>query len=196
MSYKNINEFDTQANKAIEAKTIKALNELVGGSYPDEVKNRIVKRTQLGIGVDTDGNAYKLPALSDNYKEMRQGKSRWYTAKNGARIKVDKANDSGGFVKKPKIAGTTTPAKSNMTATGQLLKSLTTVKLKLTDAVGWSIRVGARRGLGLFGYPSSWDNKQIVSHWAANGRRFLGLTKSQKNQISREIRQIMIKFLR
>lgn len=191
MSYNNINDFDKQAQAAIVRKLSKALDDTVGGSYPEEVKNRIVKRTQLGIGVDEDGNAYKLPALSDNYKEMRQGKARWYTV-NGRKIKVTE----GESVKKPRLSGTTKPAKSNMTATGQLLKSLTVVKLKLADAVGWSIRVGANRGRGLFGYPSSWDNKQIVAHWAANGRRFLGLTKAQKNQISREIRQIIIKFLR
>ena len=197
MSYKNIDEFDKQAQEALTKKVRKALDQGIDGSYADSLKDKIVKRTQLGIGVDPSGQAYKLPPLSDNYKEMRQGKARWYTDKSGRKVKVTKAEDSSGsFVKKPKIAGTTTPAKSNLTATGQLLKSLTTVKVRVEGAVSWIIRIGDNRGRGLFGYSSNIGNRELAKILAAKGRRFMGFTRSQQNEIAREIRQIIIKFLK
>ena len=100
------------------------------------------------------------------------------------------------YVKKPRLAGTTTPAKSNLTATGQLLKSLTVVKARISGGVQYFIRIGDRRGRGLFDSPKTIGNKKLVEYLAEQGRTFFGFTKSQKNQITKEIRQIIINFLR
>jgi len=191
MSYENIDDFDKQVMKALRKKVGSALGAIASGSYPDEVKDRIVKRTKLGIGVDPRGNGYKFPALSTNYREVRQGKARWFTI-NGQKIKLIK----GDLVKKPRLHSTTTPAKSNLTATGQLLKSLTTVKIKTAQGIGWAIRVGDNRGRGLFGGSSKIGNKELVGYLAAKGRRFMALTRSQKNEISRDIRHMIQKFLK
>lgn len=189
-------DIDKEILKALTKKVGKALDQGIDGSYVDSIKDRIVKRTRLGIGVDENGNSYRFPKLSDNYREMRQGKVRFYTDRNGRRVKVVKTRDNTDFVKKPRLANTTTPAKSNLTATGQLLKSLSTVKLRMKGASKWLITVGDRRGRGLHGYPATAGNKDIVRYLKDMGRTFLGLTKSQKNQITREIRQILIKFLK
>jgi len=197
MGYKNESTIDKQIRLAVESKVKKAVNKGINIQYVDELKDRIVKRTQLGIGIDPDtGSSMRFEPLSDNYKETRQGKSRWYTNKAGKRIKVEKSKTNKDYVKKPKLASTTTPAKSNLTATGQLLKSLTTVKMKFKGGVAYMIRVGDKRGRGLFNAPSTIGNKQLVKYLEDMGRYFLGFTKSQKNQITREIRQIIIKFLR
>lgn len=197
MSYRNIKDFDKQANISIEAKMLKALNEMSGGSYPDELKNRIVKRTQLGIGVDEEGNGQKLPPLSDNYKEARKGKARWYTSKSGKKVKVLKSEDtSGNYVKKPKLASTTTPSKSNLTATGQLLKSLTVVKQKIDGGVKYIFRIGDRRGRDMYGKPAKIGNKQLVKYLKDKGRNFFNFSKAQRNQIRREIRQILIRLIK
>ena len=191
MTILNEKDIDKQILAAVKKKVGQALGDITSGKYPDGVKDRIVKRTRLGIGVDKDGNAYKFPALSDNYKEVRQGKARFFTI-NGKKIKIIK----GDLVKKPRLHATTRPAKANNTATGQLLKSLTTVKLKIAGSIGWSIRVGDNRGRGLFGASSKIGNKELVGYLAAAGRRFMGITKAQRNEISRDIRHMIIKFLK
>ena len=197
MSYSNDDTIDKQIKKAVESKVRDAVNEGINLAYVDTLKDRIVKRTRLGVGVDpATGNSYKIPPLSENYKEVRQGKARFYTDKAGNVHKVLKNSSNSDYVKKPRLAGTTTPAKSNLTATGQLLKSLTTVKLKFQGGVAYMIRVGDRRGRGLFDAPSTIGNKQLVKYLAAQGRSFFGFTKSQKNQITKEIRHMIIKFLK
>lgn len=196
MTFRNKDTIDKQIQEVVDGKLRRALDKGIDGSFAEAQKTKIVKRTQLGIGVDERGNGYKFPKLSENYKEMRQGKARWYTDKSGKKIRVPKNKGNTDFVKKPKLAGTTTPAKSNITATGQLLKSLTTVKVKMTGGIKWIIRVGDRRGRGLFGYPSSIGNRELVKILESKGRRFMDFTNAQKNQISREIRLIIIKFLK
>lgn len=198
MSYRNAKTIDKQLRASLNKAVGDAIRKGVNQKYVEDLRDRVVKRTQLGVGVDPQtGNSIKLPPLSQEYKDQRSGKSRWYTAKSGKKIKVTKAQDkTGQFVKKPNLASTTTPAKSNVTATGQLLKALTVVKVKLTGGVAFFIRVGDQRGRGLFGYPANIGNKELVKILASKGRTFLGFTKSQKNQITREIRQIIIKYLR
>ena len=197
MSYKNAKTIDKQIDKSVSNAVGQALKRGVTTQYIEELKDRIVDRTRLGIGVDPKtGNSMKLPKLSESYKEVRQGKARYYTSKSGKKIRVGKDKTNSDYVKKPKLAGTTTPAKSNLTATGQLLKSLTVVKIKLKSGVAYLIRVGDNRGRGLFDAPSTIGNKKLVEYLADQGRTFLGFTKSQKNVIRKEIRQIILKFLR
>jgi hypothetical protein len=196
MTYRNANTINKQIEEVVNNKLRKALDKGIDGSFAEAQKLKIVKRTQLGVGVNPDGTPYKFEPLSENYKEMRQGKARWYTDKSGKKIKVTKSKTNRDFVKKPKLAATTTPAKSNLTATGQLLKSLTTVKVRMSGGIKWIIRVGDNRGRGLFGYPSTIGNRELVNILARKGRRFMDFTTSQKNQMAREIRLIILKYLK
>ena len=208
--------------------------------YVDELKDRIVNRTRLGIGINpVTGKSERLERLSENYKEVRRGDARWVTLPNGKVVKI-KSKDApkkkpkkpeglsepdvpktkrrkksiGSRIikifskKKPKtkkkkskvrrltnLASTTTPSKSNVTATGQMLKALTTVKIKTENGVKFSIRLGDNRGRNLDGKTSAIGNREVNEYLEKQGRKWLGFTKPQLNQISREIRQIIIKFL-
>lgn len=185
MAYRNKTTIDDQVEVAVSNKMKKALEGAINAKFIEEQKNLIIARTQLGVGVTPDGEAYKLPKLSESYKEQRQGKARWITV-NGKKIKITK-----GQIRKPTLASTTQPAKSNLTATGQLLKSLTTVKLKYVGGIRWIIRISDNRGRDMNGRSSSIGNRQLNEYLEAQGRRFLGFTRGQKNEIIRKIRQIL-----
>ncbi len=117
-------DFAKQLLAALKKKTDRAISKVMTQSLAEEMKDDIVRRTKLGNGIDpVTENTVKLPKLSDNYKEMRQGKSRWFSTKDGKRVKVIKIKNNGDFVKKPTLDSTTTPAKSNVTASGQLLRA-------------------------------------------------------------------------
>lgn len=190
------NDFAKQLLAALRKKTDRAISKTMTQAYAEEIKDDLVKRTKLGNGFDpATENTIKLPKLSDNYKEMRQGKSRWFTTKDGKRIKVKKGKNNTDFVKKPKLSNTTTPAKSNITATGQLLRSLSVVKIKKKAGAIFKIVIGDNRGRGLFGYPSTIGNKELVKILAAKGFTWFGFTKSQTNKITRETEKRLKKNL-
>jgi len=236
MSIRNADTISIDLRKILDERTAEALEKGIDQKYADSVKDKIVKRTQLGIGVDPEtGASYKFPKLSENYKEARRGEARWYTLSDGRIIKVGgKAKTAKAlkpdseknkrkqksrikkavqrvkriFSKKKKakkkpekrlstLASTTTPSKSNLTATGQLLRALSTVRLRnQSGKVGFKIVVGDRRGKDLFGYPARIGNKALVKILEGMDRVFMGFTKSQKNEISREIRQIIRKYIK
>lgn len=198
MTIRNKDTIDKQIKISVDSAVAQAINRKVDIKFIEKQKDLLVKRTQLGIGVNlVTGNAEPLDPLSENYKQQRRGEARWYTDKSGKRVKITANQDEGGnFVKKPRLSGNTKPSKSNLTATGQLLKSLSTVKIRKPGAIIYKIIVGDRRGRGLFGYPSNVGNKELVRILARKGRTFLGFTNSQRNQIQREIRRIIINFLR
>lgn len=188
---------------AVLKKVVVSLKRGITDDYMDELKDRIVKRTQLGIGIDPETNASKkLAPLSDAYKARRKGSS--INVKNKFdRKRARKAKKENKI--KPKLVSTTTPSKSNLTATGQLLKALTVVKLKVKNAWGYRITISDRRGKDLFGRSSKIGNKELVGYLASGKtgkpktpkpRVFLGWTKSQRNKISKEIRDIIIKFIK
>jgi hypothetical protein len=111
MSFSNDNTIDKQVKEALDKRVGGAIKKGITTEYIELLRDRIVKRTRLGIGVDPESGAgVKLEPLSDNYKEMRQGKARFYTNKAGKVVKVEKNKDNSDYVKKPKLAGTTRPA--------------------------------------------------------------------------------------
>lgn len=147
------------------------LKGVIDSDYIEELKSRIVKRTKLGTGVDPDtGASQRLKKLSEGYKKTRKRR-------------------------RGSLDGTTTPAKSNLTATGQLLNSLEVIKKVIQDGISLTITVKDPRGTNLDGKQSKIGNKKLVEYLKAGGRQFLGLTKSQQNEILKDIRQILKKFL-
>ena len=184
MSFKNINDFDKQANKALEGKIRKALDKATSGDYTEKLKKKLVLRTQLGIGVDDQGNPFKLPALSENYKDQRKGKTRWITTKDGRKIKI-----TGKFT--PKLSANTKPSKANNTATGQLLNAITVVKTRVNEGIKFVFTIADNRSRDLYGKPNRTSNKKIVQYLKNMGRGFFNFSKAQRAEISREIRQIL-----
>ena len=196
------------ANKPLKEQVIKVVSDKVNMSlrkgltqdYVEELKDRIVKRTRVGIGVDlTTGKGERLKKLSDDYKRQRK-RAKGIKVRNKIdkqrRARTRERSKEIGVQIQPNLSSKTTPSKSNLTATGQLLDSLTVIKLKLRNAFGFRITVGDRRGRDLFGRPSKIGNKKLVQYLAEQGRTFLGFTKSQRNIITKEIRNILIKGLK
>lgn len=161
---------DEQIKKAVKGKVTNAISRGFNLEYADELKERIKERTRRGSGVDPKTEAtLRLPKLSDNYKKVRK------KARN--------------------LSGETRYNKSNLTATGQLLNSLTVVKVKTRGAVNFVFRLGDRRGRNLNGSSSKIGNKKL-NEYVSKKRNWLGFTKPQKNKIIDDIRQMLRKFLK
>lgn len=115
----------------------------------------IVKRARLGYGVSEDqGDKFQFPGLSSKYKKYR--------------------------TKFPDLSDTTSPTKSNITLTGQLLDSVQIV----TQRTGQIIisPVGVRRDGKL-------DNKVLAGYLAEKGRPFMYVSSLEYNQILRFYRK-------
>lgn len=171
MAIKNKKEIDDEIIKVVREKVEKALARGFNADYADELKERIKERTRRGSGVDPEtGATLRFPKLSDDYKKVRKK----YQSK---------------------LSGETTKGKSNLTATGQLLNSLTVVKVKTKGMVKYVFRLGDRRGRNLDGSSSKIGNKQL-NEYVSKKRNWFGFTKSQKNQIIDDIRQMLKNFLK
>lgn len=157
------------------------------------IKNQIVKRTRLGYGVDPEtGRRKRLPKLSQSYIDQRKGKLSFFTLKEKKIIVPYEPGTA------PKLASTTTPGRSNVTATGLLLNSL--------GALGGRARVGVfmkkvKYSIDLFGNSLK---KSVfttdVLKWLENGgktginkrgfrrpRVFLDLTRTEVKKIERDL---------
>lgn len=128
---------------------------------------QIKKRTRLGYGVDDGGRQKKLPALSDGYV--------------GTRTRL-----------KDNLDQFTTPKRSNLTATGQLLNS---VRSGRRGALVIEIAGGARNK-GLDGRSSSLSNRTLAGYLEKKGRKFFGLTTAEEAGLVREIKKVIIKALK
>lgn len=200
MANKSNDDIAKQVLKVVKEKATKGLRKGITQSYVEELRDRIVTRSRLGIGVDPEsGKGYRFPELSKPYIRRRKGakslKKRLASdARQRKRAKAE--SEKRGEKVKPNLSSKTTPAKSNITATGQLLNSLSVVKLKLKNAFGFKIVIGDRRGRDLFGNRSKIGNKKLTEYLAKQGRTFFGFTKAQRNQIAKEIRDFIIKGLK
>lgn len=123
----------------------------------DEAADRIRTRTRLGKGVDErGGDPFPLKALSPGYKEFRKKK---------------KAGPG-------KLSQFTSPGKSNLTFTGQLLDSIRVISQGAASVV--IALYGGRKGGG--------TNKE-VGGYVSEARPFLNLSKAELNGLARTIRQ-------
>jgi len=126
----------------------------------DEVPRIIKVRTQLGKGVSENGG--KLAPLkrleNERYRELR------------------KTSD--------KLSSNTTPGRSNLTATGQLLDAIR------GDRSGTEFRFffQSKRTTDLSGRTSKATNQDIVRGQEAQGRPFFFLAKTELTGLSRKIR--------
>lgn len=117
--------------------------------------NLVVKRTRLGSGVvSANRDKFTLSALSPNYIKAR-----------------------GRFAG---LSSTTTPSKSNLTRTGQMLASVQVLTVK-DGSVTFGPQ-GARSD-------SSFTNDQIAAFQAAKGRPFNNVSRLESQQILREFRR-------
>lgn len=115
----------------------------------------IVKRTRLGYGVDQNfGTKRKLKPLSEKYKDYRRG-----------------------F---PSLSPTTTPGRSNLSLTGQMLDSMKVMRISNGRAtIGPS---GTRKGSFL-------SNLQVAEFQEGQGRTFNRISALEFQQVLRFYRK-------
>ena len=105
--------------------------ELQNGRFIRELGIRtkvdIQRRIRLGYGVSRDGaGKVKLKSLSESYKLQRRNKLTFWTRPDGTVVPVldTKSNRAYLSANKIKLASSTSPAKSNLTRTGDMIKSM------------------------------------------------------------------------
>lgn len=117
----------------------------------EEAKRLIQRRTRLGGGVDKSlGNRTRLKPLSGGYKKQRKRLRR-----------------------RNQLSGTTTPAKSNLTQTGGMLRDIG-VKVSSGRVSLRFISAGAKK----------------KAKWVQDaGRKFFHISKPEFNQLQKSIRK-------
>ena len=167
----------------IEAIVTKQLKKAVTASLDKQLAqdtaNIVKKRTQLGFGVDSNGRQFKLPALSESYRAQRKGDIAFFTDSRGNVIPYEPATP-------PRLSKKTTPAKSNLTKTGEMLESLTgEVK---DNKIFIDVKGLRKDGSGM-------TNKEVSDFVEAQGRTFLDLTSAERKQLIREIKNRILRNL-
>lgn len=120
-----------------------------------EAKDQIVKRTRLGLGV-RNGKARPLKALSESYIEQRKKR-------------------------RAKLSKFTTTKKSNLTATGQFLNSLSYKVNPITKKVELFFKENRRRELN--GGPPRVRHIDLLQYVSEQGRPFFELADFEIRKI-------------
>lgn len=148
--------------KRIEETFVEAKNPVTQKVLADFILNLIIKRTRLGYGVDKNfGEKRKFPKHSEKYIQRRR--------------------------KFSGLSGTTSPSKSNLTFTGQLLESTQVIK-----AANGEIRIsptGSRSGERL-------TNLQLVDILESKGRIYNRISQLEYQQLVRFYRKTFGDLLR
>ena len=179
------NDAFKNVQKRIEKSTRDALTDPSLNRLAQKIAKQIAKRTQLGKGVDASGNPKALKKLSPSYKEIRKGNLIIHKNKNGNTVAYKPK-------KKPRLSSLTTPSKSNLTATGQLLKAI----VGRYAGNKLIIEILENRSRELFGGPAKTTHKKIVDHQKKQGRDFFKFTNFEKRLIASELRKLILKKLK
>lgn len=145
------------------------------------VARQIQKRSRLGYGVDpASRRRQRFPRLSKSYQDQRKGKITFFR-KDGVRKPIPIKPKSS-----PNLDTTTRPTKSNITATGLLLRSIRSAGGKARLAV-FIKRV--RYAVDIFGnrVKGSKFTTDVVGYLAGMDRVFLALTRGEEKRIQRDL---------
>ena len=135
----------------------------------NEIKEQIRKRTRLRKGLTNkyNGSTVILPLLSEKYIDQRE----FYDIN---------------------LSTQTSPARSNLTATGQLLEAMRSRGLQSRA----EITIKDSRTRTLDGSPVRIGNNKLVGYLEDQGRVFFGLAKFEKSKFQRLIKNSYLKFFR
>lgn len=132
--------------------------------YGNMAVDMIKTRTRLGSGVSSDGqNKQKLKPLADSTKRSRESKKR-----------------------AGKLSELTTPGRSNLTDSGQMLDSMTVTKVA-QGTVTVAPR-GARREGG--------TNEKVAAHVSEKGRAFNALSRVEFKRINDQVKKDIRAFIK
>jgi len=157
--------FDSAAFKRkLEQQLRRAINRTTMQDVGDFAVELVQKRTRLGYGVpDAEAPREKLKELKQSYVSQRQ---------------KDRANG--------KLSSRTTPKKSNLTRTDQMISSIA-----VTKAIEGSVSYGPTGSRT----DSKLSNKEVAEH-VSKVRPFLSLSDREVKQVTDYLRKILDKFLK
>lgn len=143
----------------------------------------IRKRTRLGYGVAQNGGSrFRLKPLADSYIQQRRGQVIFYKDKNG---KVRRVPVRGNIRPRKKLSDKTTPGKSNLTFTAQMLDS---IQGKVTGPGRGQIEPTGTRDDG--------ESNQTIAQYAhENGRPFLFFSNNEIKQLEQFLNNILLDSL-
>lgn len=156
----------------------KSVEVSVDDEMATELADQIRKRTRLGFGVDENGKQTKLKPLAESYRLQRRGELAFFTDEYGNKIPYEPET-------KPYLSPYTTPAKSNLTKTGELLDS---IRGKAQNGIIFISLEGLRK--------DGYSNEEIGDFVQSQGRRFLDLTKGEKEELARKVKDKILKNLK
>jgi hypothetical protein len=136
----------------------------------DDIPKIIRVRTRLGKGVK-DGKATRLKALKSSTKKHRE------------RYKGE-------------LSPETSPSRSGLTATGQMLESIAGKISKATGSLRVIFLITGKRTKELSGSSPTSTNDDIARYAREKGRPFFNLTDSERNGIQRKVAQTIKKAVR
>ena len=144
----------------------KTLSKSNMSTYMGELAETVKVRTRLGGLAEKDqGSKSKIKPLKPSTIKYRQ-----YLKKKG------------------ELSGLTTPKKSNLTMTGQLLDALTGKGLRVAIGI-ISVKSTRRKDRDL-------KNSDVAKYVSDQGRPFLNLTSKEIKELAQNIKRDLVKLLR
>lgn len=161
---------DTKQVKQIKQLLRKSVNQMRSVRTMNEIgkqtRDIIVKRTRLGFGVPANGaSRQRLKPLSDSYIKQRAGELAFFT-RNGVVIPFKP-------IQAPRLSRRTTPRKSNLTFTNQMLDSIKQFVTRLGEV---DIRPTGTRRDGL-------TNEEVAT-FVSKERPFMHLSNNEIKQVT------------
>lgn len=153
----------------------------------ESMAKSIQVRTRTGFGVDgPGGKQFRFKPLADSYWRQRKGEILFFTNKQKKKYAITKENNPELFSDyRASLDGTTTAKKSNLTATGYLLRSISS-RGELGRMIVFII--DRAYGSNIFGKrPKKPIGTRTVAAYVEKIRPFFNLSKPQQNLLYRKI---------
>jgi hypothetical protein len=171
-----IKEIENSLKESIEKKNFEPIVE--------EAADMVKLRTRLGYGVERPGaGRQRLKPLKDSYKKQRANKVRFWTDPQG-RVRSREIENGGG--RHPELSSETTPSKSNLTFTGQMIDS---VEGRATGNGKGVISVTGTRNDGM-------RNSEVAQYVTDAGRPFISLSNIEIKRIVDMLRRSILDRVR
>lgn len=173
----NWEQFKKYIDKTLEniSSNDKQMYDMIG----KEVSEQIKKRTRLGYGADKlNAQQTKLAKLSESYVQFRKGKLAFATNKDTGNVYPYTP------LSKPTLSADTSPTKSNLTLTGDMLDDITYESKK--DSVNITFRSKESMEKAAWAHEGSKNRPK---------RQFMNISSSEYNKISKLLKDYLVKKL-
>lgn len=157
----------------------------------DEISTFVIERirafTRSGKSI-AGPKPRRLKPLSESYKDVRRGATKWRTMPDGRRVMFEGPDEKLKEVDSEFFS----PEKSNLTFSGQMLRALKATTKKLKRVVSIEVSVDDTRRTGKY---EKLTNAEVAEYVAQNGRPFLGLDDKGVERVRRVLLNSLRKSL-